>query len=210
MNVYFEPWIGENYKTSKKKILVLGDSHYCGGCDNSEECGVRGFSIEDMKECKKFTNNTITEYLTYQAGKINKAEWMKSYLQFDKIYYGKNEVTAEESIFLWKNIAFYNFLQTASSNKSSNTNYTSDDYHKSSPMATEVINSLLPDFVIVWGSRAWNSLTGNNWTNIDNLCGYYTLPDTGHIVHCIKITHPSRASIHQSHKILFDFMEKSQ
>lgn len=31
---YFEPWIGENYENGGifgKKILVLGDSHYCSG-----------------------------------------------------------------------------------------------------------------------------------------------------------------------------------
>ena len=40
---YFEPWIGENYENGgnkKKKILVLGDSHYCSGSKNCEGYGV--------------------------------------------------------------------------------------------------------------------------------------------------------------------------
>ena len=39
---FFEPWIGENYENGGlfgKKILALGDSHYCDSC---EVCGVAG------------------------------------------------------------------------------------------------------------------------------------------------------------------------
>lgn len=41
---FFEPWIGENYENGGlygKKILALGDSHYCESC---EVCGVAGGS----------------------------------------------------------------------------------------------------------------------------------------------------------------------
>lgn len=39
----FEPWVGENYESGGifcKKILVLGDSHYCSGSKNCEGRGV--------------------------------------------------------------------------------------------------------------------------------------------------------------------------
>ena len=39
MDTFFKPWIGSEYQQKNYKILVIGDSHYCGGCDR---CGVYG------------------------------------------------------------------------------------------------------------------------------------------------------------------------
>ena len=54
---FFEPWIGENYESGGifgKKILALGDSHYCDSCVG---CGVAG-GIRDNVD---FTKNTVTQ-----------------------------------------------------------------------------------------------------------------------------------------------------
>lgn len=205
MNVFFKPWVGPDYAKSDRKILVIGDSHYCGSCDR---CGVRGnCSFEEMAECNNFTISTISDYIKFRAGG-EKANWMtKTYCRFDKLYYGKEEVSEEESVTLWNRIAFYNFLQTAASDDASNTNYTNDDYAASSPMATEVINELRPDVVIVWGSRAWGAMTGEGWHDgANSYTGYYTLAD-GHVVHCIKIIHPSRIGLDEWIPKLDEFLK---
>ena len=204
MNVYFEPWIGKEYYNQDVKILVIGDSHYCGGCD---KCGIRGCTIPEMGECKNFTRNTIKNYLSFRAGIIEKSNWMtKTYLPFDKIYFGHEDVTLEESLKLWNKIAFHQFVQTAISEEASNTNYTNDDYSLSSPMAKEVINILKPDFIIVWGNRAYNSLDNENWTQgSDNFNGSYLLP-SGKSAKCIRIYHPSRANVETWHSILNNFI----
>lgn len=204
MQVYFKPWIGPDYEKSPRKILVIGDSHYCGGCDR---CGVRGCTMEEMADCHDFTRDVVSKYLAFRAGAGEKANWMtKTFLQFDKIYYGKHEVSAEESSELWNGIAFYNFVQTAVSGEASNTNYTAEDYARSSPMATEVINELRPDLIIVWGNKAYGALSGEGWTDTGRQRGYYTLPD-GSVSHCIRIAHPSRAGQEKWHAILADFMD---
>ena len=46
-HVFFKPWVGKDYSTGgifKKKILVVGESHYCDGCNY---CG-----LKYAKECE--------------------------------------------------------------------------------------------------------------------------------------------------------------
>lgn len=60
-NVFFKPWVGKNYHTGgifKKKILVVGESHYCGGCN---ECG-----LKYSPECDELTTTGVMEF--YLAG----------------------------------------------------------------------------------------------------------------------------------------------
>jgi hypothetical protein len=198
MNVYFLPWVGSEYDHSSPKVLIIGDSHYCGDC---EECGVRGNrTIEEMEGCSNFTKNTIKDYLSFREGTGEKELWMtKTFLRFDKIYFGKEDVSVAESLELWNSVAFCNFLQTAASVEASNNNYTLEDYSRSSPMVTEIINELQPDIVIVWGNNAWDSLANEGWQDgAVDYTGTYTL-STGHIVHCGRIYHPSRANVEQWH-----------
>lgn len=208
MKVFFEPWIGKDYNSSEKRILVIGDSHYCGEC---ERCGVRGnCSLDEMgKECHEFTRKVVKEYIAYRNKIGEKKNWMKrTFYPFDKIYYGKDNISSEESESLWYSVAFYNFLQTAGSTEASNTNYRNEEYARSASMAWDVICKLRPDFVIVWGNKAYKYLPSERWTNgIDDDNGVYTLDD-GHIVHCIRIYHPSRANVQYWHDILYNFLKQ--
>ena len=46
-NVFFKPWVGENYYSkgfNGKRILVLGESCYCGVCDCS---GLEDWTIDN-------------------------------------------------------------------------------------------------------------------------------------------------------------------
>lgn len=190
VNIYFQPWVGVNYPTTTPKILVIGDSHYCGEC---EMCGVHGeVSLETMGDCKNFTIDRVKEYLRFRQGG-EKIPWMtKTFLPFDKIYYHKQDVSGEESMTLWNRIAFYNFVQTAHSGETSNSSYSTEDYSKSSPIATKVFTSLQPDKMIVWGDKVYNSLTDEGWTQETDISGHYTLSN-GHIIAVLRMPHPSRA-----------------
>ena len=76
-------------------------------------------------------------------------------------------------------------------------------------MAMEVIKELKPDIVIVWGNRAYESLSDEGWHNgTINNSGYYDL-GMGHKTYCIKINHPSRAVVLDWHNILSEFIKKS-
>ena len=75
-NVFFEPWVGENYEIGGifgKRILVLGESHYCGGCKNCGDSTNRG-------ECAKFTTEKcIKPYLNGEAGR-----WGTTFKKFEQ------------------------------------------------------------------------------------------------------------------------------
>lgn len=204
---YFEPYEGKKYRNSDPRILVIGDSHYCGGC---ELCGVRGHCAKkEMKKCRSITQKSVCDYLSYRKGERDEDGWMRTtYLSFDKIFYGKKDISASESIELWDRIVFYNFVQTAASKEKSNAKYSTKEYNNSNPMAWNVIYKSKPNLIIIWGSRAYNSLNvlkDESWNKINDFSGYFTLSD-GSNIYCIKIWHPSRANKEKWHKKLIDFI----
>ncbi len=107
---YFQPWIGHNYQSSNPRVLVVGDSHYCADpCDLRSQCGVHGnLPASSMGRCQFFTQDVTRRYLDFRAGRAEAEGWMKrTILTFDKIFYGKDDVTPAESLDLWNRIAFY-------------------------------------------------------------------------------------------------------
>lgn len=208
MSVIFKPWVGQHYDARANKLLVVGDSHYCGSCDR---CGVRGnCSVEEMGDCVDFTRGIVSDYLAWRNDRGERADWMSSsFLTFDRIYYGKKYVSAEETNALWESIAFCNFLQTAISSEPSNTNYTDEDYFLSTPMLAEVMETLRPDSVIIWGNKAWDHTPDRqlNYKAETENCGTFSLED-GHIIRAMKMVHPSRANQAKWHKEIADFLRQ--
>ena len=85
-NVFFKPWVGKNYHTGgifKKKILVVGESHYCGGCN---ECG-----LKYSPECDELTTTGVMEF--YLAG--NTDTWTPTFKKFERSLVNK-ETTLDE------------------------------------------------------------------------------------------------------------------
>ena len=103
-NVIFKPWIGSLYNSNGlngKKILVLGESHYCGDCDNCKSF------IE--KYCS-FTTWVISNYLDYKYGKVKFARSMNTFTRFTNIFHGKY-CNKEIIKSFWNSILFYNYVQ---------------------------------------------------------------------------------------------------
>lgn len=187
-HVFFEPWVGKNYEKGgifNKKILVLGESHYCGGC---EQCG-----LKYGRECKDFTINTVNGYLSGADGR-----WTSTYRKFERSLVNE-ETTNERSKEIWDSIAFFNFLQVdmVEARKGG----TPEDYAEGRIAFIEVINELQPDLIIVWGTtRLYENLPGKEcgWKDGENLKidtysvpnGYYQL-NCGKLVRVIAVYHPS-------------------
>ena len=86
-HVFFKPWIGKNYQSGgifPKKILVVGESHYCGGC---EECGLK----YKPQGCEAV--NTIKTIRLLLDGYT--ATWTPTYRKFERSLVNK-ETTLEE------------------------------------------------------------------------------------------------------------------
>lgn len=188
---FFEPWIGENYETGgifSKKILVVGESHYCG----CEECHGRcGFNDVPEGGCENFTRNVIRMYLDGY-----KARWTATYKKFECSLLNK-VTTLEESNIVWNSIAFYNYLQIAMGGPRESGS--SHDYKDAEKPFFEVLEELQPDLVIVWGvNQLFNNMPYERWIGGEQLIvdnypvknGYYQL-EKGKKARVIAIYHPS-------------------
>lgn len=188
-NIFFSPRIGKDYARGGifgKKILAVGESHYCGsGCADCGECGKH-------PECSDFTTKVVNWCLD---SSVEREGWMNTYLKFERSLVGK-ETTPLESRKMWDSIAFYNFLQVAMGGaREAGTN---QQYRAAAEPFMQVLEELQPDVLIVWGVRLWNNLPNRNWTvgpkvsvdGYDVQNGYYTLP-SGKKVKVVCVYHPS-------------------
>jgi len=185
-NVFFEPWEGKQYQTGGifgKKILVLGESHYCGEC---KQCGIKYYPHCDNIN----TNGLIEQYLSGV-----KDNWTPTFLKFERSLVNK-ETTLEDSNKIWNSIAFYNYLQVAKDE--SRQAGTKEEYTEAEQPFWEVLECLQPDLIIVWGMRLYRYLPWTNWIESDDIIidgysipnGYYQLP-CGKKIRVIPIWHPS-------------------
>lgn len=86
----FLPWVGEKYKESTPRILILGESHYSNPEDYSEDFTqwvVKEYAIDPEKRLRFFT--TIANTITGHSG------WMDD----------------EKRQEFWHSVVFYNYVQ---------------------------------------------------------------------------------------------------
>lgn len=186
--IFFHPWVGKDYATGGifgKKILVLGESHYCG--ESCEGCGT-----DKCAECHSFTVNVMNAHLDPNVPREN---WMRTFVKFERSLVN-HETDLEERTKIWDCLAFYNYLQVAV-----------DDTREAGPIQQyrdaeqpffQVLDNLKPDLLIVWGHRLWNLLPSKNWFEgskilIDDYSvnnGYYHT-DNGTVVKSVCVYHPS-------------------
>lgn len=190
-HVFFKPWVGNDYQTGgifPKKILVVGESHYCGNEDCKGKCGFRDFPEGG---CQDFTYNTLNDYL---SGNCTDG-WTRTFKKFERSLVN-GETSLEESNNIWHSLAFYNYLQVAMTRtRKAGTN---EDYKESQIAFFEVIEKLQPELIIVWGIRLFYKLPEENWIEGDSLIidnhdvknGYYQLKN-GKEARCIAVYHPS-------------------
>ena len=154
--IFFDPWVGETYGTDKsifkKKILVLGGSHYC------EECATCGDRMLHPG-CISYTRDRIGEYLNpaFKASRKKTYTWKKTHTSFINSMYGVSTSHEQQRLY-FSSICFYNFLQLSAGkdpNSAHRYNY-KDIRHRLA--FYEVIRRWMPDIVISWGDKVWNAL----------------------------------------------------
>ncbi|MBE6195126.1 MAG: hypothetical protein E7140_05295 [Rikenellaceae bacterium] len=177
--VKFLPWVGEYYKSGDgfqgKKILILGESHYCKEDDNrTHECklywkengGKCSYNCMN-KDCYSMTERLIKgEYLPFREdrnayildkeGKRQKKETkhLQTLLCFERNVLNKY-TSREESIKFWHSIAFYNYMQHAQSGTQRPLENSDKENYEAA--FNEVLNYLKPNYIIVWGKRLHNN-----------------------------------------------------
>lgn len=197
-NVFFKPWIGENYFSTGilgKKILLLGESHICGeGC---HDCG----DLNEHLNCNEFTNNVIKYFFNYKIGEGEFDYWMNTYTKFGNVLYNKS-LSPEDTVTFWNSIAFYNYVQYSTNQARVSPLY--KEFKKSETAFFEVLQSIKPDLVFVWGERLWEQLPTNGEYGeeilIENVKGgrlyYYTIDEKK--IPIYMINHPSSSAFNYS------------
>lgn len=188
-NIFFKPWIGEDYETGGifgKKILVVGESHYCGHC---ERCG----DAANAEECAGFTTDHCIQPLLdgYTAG------WTGTFHKFERSLVG-HETDLNESRKIWNSVAFYNYIQKAMDGPRTSPDWT--DFRDAEAAFFETLDSLRPDVVIVWGvGRMFDNMPGGDrWREGGSLevggyavkNGFYRL-DNDREARVLWVYHPS-------------------
>jgi hypothetical protein len=161
-SVFFRPWVGENYKTdgcNGKRILVLGESCYCGRCP---ACGGNtllpgGKEGEDWYEedCRNKIPEVVTRFLDYKNGKVPHAPYMHGYSRFTDIFMG-HKCTAEETQNFWKSFVLYEYVQTAL--EESRKSPVDWEWKTGEKPFFEVLAEYDPDVVIAWSRELWNNM----------------------------------------------------
>jgi hypothetical protein len=196
--VIFKPWVGAQYEEGFKgnKLLVLGESHYCSeDCKecNVEACMKKGYSEED------YYNQTIEGICGYLHA-YEGARFQQTFLCFERAVLGKVASNEEQESF-WNHLAFYNYVQNNLHKEAGcRTNLGSADSANSEVAFKEILETLNPNKVIVWGKRLYNYLLPawdgfESEVKTDNGCTrVWTYTINGKRIPCMVVNHPSTPS----------------
>lgn len=154
-SINFEPWVGKSYATTGykgKKILVLGESHYC---KNELANGGRCYPLckkEHMNNaCFSQTQDVVHEAVYDYGGQL----YLRCFIVLERAVTGK-ELSQQEREEFWQSVVFYNYVQYALPGPGQLPN--NDYWGKSEKPFVEMLEKYMPDYIIVWGARLYNSL----------------------------------------------------
>ncbi|MBR4350066.1 MAG: hypothetical protein IKP99_05000 [Bacteroidales bacterium] len=206
-SVRFLPWVGKNYKNGgvfNKRILVVGESHYCGQCDR-KECE------EHFYHCgRNYTEYTILKHLNDTLEKGG-----KTYTTFERALVG-GAPDEEIKRAIWNSIAFYNYLQYAL--EKPRMKGEDSAYDAAEKPFFQVLDELKPELIIVWSAGGRDSLyekmPQERWIHCDNKIiddrqipnGKFILSDKSEVP-TLFIMHPSssRFSWKYWYKVIKEF-----
>lgn len=202
-NIFFQPFVGKDYANGGlfgKRIMILGESHYC-----DEECVDCG-NCSRHRECMNFTQNVVLTYLDMDCEHEN---WMNTFRKFERSLVGR-ETDREESKKIWNSVLFYNYLQVAMG--SPREAGTPEQYQRAEDALFEMFKTFRPDYVIVWGKRLYANMPSKGWNDSADMVvdGYHT-PNgifSPYNIKVLAVNHPSAGySWDYWHKVICEFLK---
>lgn len=203
-DVKFLPWVGEKYEKGikyGKKIMILGESHYCANPETEATKDITIKVIEDLLD-------PFSEHEGYK----------NTYTKFAKAVVGEKQFSDETKKEFWQHVIFYNYVQTAISG--ARVSPTTEQFRNSEQAFFEIISQYQPDLIIVWGKRLYNNLPqqGTQLPDLQISQGIYAGESSevwsytigGKTIALLPITHPSASMFElQYHKdLIYQFIEK--
>lgn len=205
-SIFFRPFVGSGYADGGmfgKRIMVLGESHYCDeGC---ADCG----NCLRHRECMEFTKGVLGQYLD---DSVERQRWMQTFLKFERSLVGR-ETDQRLRQRIWQSMVFYNYLQMAMGGPREAG--TAAQYREAGEALFSVMEQYQPQYIIAWGNRLWDKLPGEHWTDGRDIIfdghrvatGAYSLAN-GRKVKAMAVNHPSVGySWDYWHKVITEFLK---
>ena len=163
--VKFLPFVGENYELGisfdekgnlvlgektklGKKVLVLGEGHYCD----------EGLSDEELSS---FTREVLDCYLNSEE----RYSWMRTFVKFERAL--SNTVTnIEDSKSIWNHLIFYNYLQLPLRGARMAGD---SEYEDAAIPFFAILKKYQPNYIIVWGRRLFANLPYDNEVKVEKV-----------------------------------------
>ncbi len=150
-SVMFFPWIGKKYKKGGifgKKILILGEAHYCETPDNCGAC-----RPGERNDCNAMTKKVIENQIS-DTGKKHAI-----FTKLAKLFLDKDSLSEADKNDFWNSVSYYNYVQTSVSDKA-RVAPNSEMWSISEMPFNEVMKKLEPDFLLILGFRLWENMAG--------------------------------------------------
>lgn len=210
-SINFEPWVGKNYATigyKGKKVLVLGESHYCSN-ELAQSGRCHPYCRKELMDgaCRLQTCDVVREAVYDYGGQ----SYLRCFVSFERAVVGK-VLTQEERENFWNSVMFYNYIQFAQSGP--RVVPRPEHWAASENAFVELLNIYKPDYIIVWGVRLYLGLPdfGGRRSEImidDNKkADVWIYPINGREIPSLKIHHPSAPSgkkWHYWHEVIEKF-----
>ena len=182
------PWIGNNYPKARRKILVLGESHYC----------YNNFSPADIEKNREETRECVADYA--ERGRAAGNQWYT---------YEPMETVLKETILkkkdrrqMWSELAYMNIIQKCMSDKKKRPHW--ELFLAGWESVLQVIYAIKPELCICFSTDKGRNR--NNFNRLeefrDMLKFRYSINKTGDTVEKI-----SGAKVATPGKIIFEQIE---
>lgn len=189
----WKPYIGKNYNFTSPKILVIGESHY----------------VPDGEDFNDYQQSNWTREFILKEGLQQKpfySESKKNNLirEVEKTLLALEKVDSANSMKLWNNISYYNFIQRLMTSLDKRPTY--EDIINGWKTFSKVYDILQPDIILFCGIESSKHLVNFNNTNkefditpldttFDKINRTYPksfiLQRNGNSTNCLFIKHPS-------------------
>lgn len=173
--IHFLPWVGDRYSKATKKVLVLGESHYCANLSDDKPTLTQEV-INDF-----ISPNTVWE------------PYKNTYTKFTRALAGY-EVPREEVKDIWEYIIFYNYVQVPITGP--RVAPTPKQFMQSEGAFWRVVDMYQPDYIIAWGKRLFHNMP-SKYSNAMPLVVNFepvrikTYKRNGRNIKVMQMTHPS-------------------
>ena len=154
----FFPYVGPKYGTAqsvlKKRLLVLGASHYCDGCTGSREKTNYGEQIPCSGCNGEMTLRVIRDYFNPEK----KAKWKSTHTKFYKTIVGDRDISIQGIV---ESLIFYNYLQAiegvSQGDKHPEKFSQKEIKEKNEKCFEKLLREQAPEVIIVWGANVKNA-----------------------------------------------------